>query len=78
MVQMIESESMIEAVDAVAMALNRIGRALEKLGMDDAVGPMGAVENLSFETKTAGESLSAAVHDGLTEIADAIRSSNDE
>ena len=53
-------------------------RALNKLGVSDASTPFGAMENLAMELKRAGESVSGAVSEVGTAIAESMSSSTDD
>lgn len=55
--------------DSLANAINRVAMALNKLGLADASTPMGAIELLSLSIKESASEISGGLHD----IADAIR-----
>jgi hypothetical protein len=58
----------------VAVALNGIATAINKLGLVDASTPMGAVELLSKEVNEGAESIASSISDfDLSEVAAAIK-----
>ena len=44
----------------LAEAQTRTARSLERMGMNDASGPMGAIEMVSYELKRIADHLSAS------------------
>jgi hypothetical protein len=52
-------------------------RALNKLGVVDASTPFGALENLAMELKRASETVSGALSEAGTTIADALTKESD-
>ncbi len=64
-----EDANVVDTLDNCASGLQRIGRALERLGLDEASTPLGAIEVLSKEIKEGSERIA----DALTAIAEAIR-----
>jgi len=60
-------------VSRLSDGLADIANALQKLGLNDAATPMGAIEALSKAQLDSAE----LIHRGLTDVAEAIRESND-
>lgn len=56
-------------VDALTTGLRAVSRAIHKLGVADAVTPMGAIEAHAVAVKESG----ASIERGLSDIADALR-----
>jgi hypothetical protein len=52
-------------------------RALNKLGVADASTPFGAMENLAMELKRASETVSGALSEAGTTVADALTKESD-
>jgi len=65
-----DDQGIIEALNNIADAMRSVAHQLNRLGMNDAVGPMGAIEG---HTVRSCESLDG-IRDALSSVADAINS----
>jgi len=52
-----------EGLLAIAEAINNLARAIDRLGTNQAVTPMGAIEVLSMEIKDGFSLLASAISD---------------
>jgi methyl-accepting chemotaxis protein len=64
-----EAANLVDAVDNGSRALWQVGRAIERLGLNEASTSMGAIEVLAKEIKEGSERIASA----LSELAEAIR-----
>lgn len=63
-----DDKGVIDALNNIAQAMNNVAHQLSRLGMNDAYGPMGALEGHTVKTC---ESLDG-IRDALSSVADAI------
>lgn len=56
-----QSETLTEALDGIAAAIEMVARALDRLGTGDAGTSMGAIELLSLQVKLTGREIAEAL-----------------